>query len=499
MTTSSQDPVTTISGIHAMDRLAAPPPAWRTARLLALLALTLALAGTTAGCGTLVGYIVMKEPKPVVTGTTELTESVTIDSEPQGARIIKDGAPAGTTPAALDFTYQTQQREDHVPCWVGFALGPIDLATGAATIWAANRWWNRETILMLSGALYGGLGFLFSDLFGLACVFDKRELSPVTVPRRHTLTLAAGGSEESLILYAPTQSGNKRISTVIRGLEKFDWRRAKAHDTIAAYQDYLTKYPSGRWRQEARDGIEERHRKDADQLWQRAREQDTAAAYADYLDHCSPHCRDEARSRHWQAARRQDTVFAYTEYLDRCAPTCNDEARDRLVQLRSQERILAWWRSRPGHVVPQIPLDSIPSVVPALRAAGASTKDVVGMVADVAGMDRHVVGMVAVDSFAECLRALRQAGASTGDLARIITRNMQSVPGGNSLITFGKARITVWARSGKRSIVLDDRWTSALTDAGLAAKDIAALSSALLASGAGASQEEVRKEEAGYR
>jgi hypothetical protein len=293
-------------------------------------------------------------------------------------------------------------------------------------------------------------------------------------------------------------AGRRREEAETR-IEALDWLAARQQDSAIAYRQYMVEHPAGRQREEARTRMEE-------VAWQEAREQNTDAAYAKYLEHCSPRCREEARDRLLQAARRQDTVFAYMQYVDHCSPKCNNDASSRLLQLREKEKnspweksILAWWKSGPGHAVPEIPVDSLATVVPALRAAGAPVKDVVGMAAEVMGRDRHVVGMAGYDSFPDWLRALHQAGATTKDLSSIITRNMRSVSGGTSLLIFGKAKIAVWARWEKRSIVLDDHWASALAGAGFGERDIAELNAALLASGAGTSPDEVRRMVPGFR
>ena len=322
-----------------------PSASVHTARLYVMLAM--ALAETTSGCGTLASYIATR-PKPRVAETTDESESVTIDSEPSGARIVRNGTAVGTTPAALDFSYQIQKREERGYCWVGFAAGLVDLATGAATLWAANRWWDRHLALMMGGTVYGAFGFLSSELLGLACGAGTRSLAPLTIPREHTLTLAAGGWEESLTVRVPMEpsdlqegkgkerpeagighlamqrgrarddgaespvSRKRRVLGVIRGLERSDWQEAERQDTVAAYQRYLARYPTGGWRKDASDGIEQ-------SVWKHAKEQGTLEAYQDYQAKYPKgrwwqDASDTIERLVWEQARGRGTLKAYLDY-----------------------------------------------------------------------------------------------------------------------------------------------------------------------------------------
>ena len=184
MTIPGKGSHSTVSGISAATKSIVPSPASRAARLITLFALALASLGTTSGCGYAIGYHVM-EPTHVVTQATDETELVTIDSEPRGARITKDGAPAGTTPASLSLEYQIQRHEARGACLLGFSLALVDLATGVATMWAANRWWDRNPVLMGGGALYGGIFFLAGGRYGLGLFRgQERIVTPRPSPSR---------------------------------------------------------------------------------------------------------------------------------------------------------------------------------------------------------------------------------------------------------------------------------------------------------------------------
>lgn len=504
---------------------------------------------SSSGCVTL--YIGGKLPRAVVeTKTTPATQTVTIDSEPRGARVTKNGVALGTTPAKVNLLYDNAEREKRrQPCWAMIPFGLADLAAGGAGVWGSYLGYERThdpwgVIGMIAASLYGGLA-LAAALSELATSCRISAESPVVVAHEHTVQLDYRGFQESLVVRVPIGSSSSDAALVLArfsGLDAADWERAlelgtkaafaeyldqhpsgsrrdgaldridaldwetaRQQDSETGYRQYLKQHPSGRWRHEAQGWLEKAEARTEETAWQEASERDTIASWARYLDHCSPRCRGEAHSRHWQAARRQDTSIAYTQYLAHCAPGCNDEARSRLLEARWRESILAWWKSRPRPVVPDIPLASIPTVVEALRAAGASTQDLVGLLAELAGRDRRVVGFVILDPFPSCLRAIHQAGASPKDLARIITRsmasaqNVQGAPLEHMLIKSKETGITQWTRSGKGSIVLDDRWESALTSAGLGPGDIAALNAALLASGAGASRDDVRRAEPSYK
>lgn len=231
-----------------------------------------------AGCVTALGTQLL--PEVVITERSEATQSVTIDSEPEGARIVRDGVLLGTTPAALDFAYHRETRERRRRyCWLEFPFGLIDAGIGGLGVYAIasqHPWPEDKKGYYVAGLilapLYALVGSgLAATRLASACELEKHY---VDVPHDHHLVLRSATWEEPLDLQVPRESDS--ASAVVRDLEAFDWDRTKTLDSRAAYREYLDKYPSGKWRQEAEPRLEQLS-------WQEASQADTATSYWQYM------------------------------------------------------------------------------------------------------------------------------------------------------------------------------------------------------------------------
>jgi hypothetical protein len=231
-----------------------------------------------AGCATAIGTQLL--PRQVVIADSRASQVMTIHSEPEGARIVQDGVLLGTTPVALDLAYHRETRVRRRRfCWLQFPFGLIDAGTGVLGVYgiAEQRPWPDDKkgyyiAGLILAPLYALVGSGLATInLASACEEDSEH---VDVPHDHHLQLKAATWEEPLQVRVPTDS--KSASVVVRELEAFDWDRAKALDSIAAYRGYLDKYPTGRWRREAEPRL--------DQLaWQRASQADTVTSYWQYL------------------------------------------------------------------------------------------------------------------------------------------------------------------------------------------------------------------------
>jgi SPOR domain len=100
-----------------------------------------------------------------------------------------------------------------------------------------------------------------------------------------------------------------------------DWNKATAANTVAAYQDYLSKHPTGDHSTEASDKI---HSLQDDQAWSQAKQTDTLDAYHDYLQKqpTGSHVKDAQdaitglqRAADWKTAQSAGTVAALQDFL----------------------------------------------------------------------------------------------------------------------------------------------------------------------------------------
>ena len=102
---------------------------------------------------------------------------------------------------------------------------------------------------------------------------------------------------------------------------KEDWNKASSANTVAAYQDYLNKHPSGEHSADAQDRI---HTLQDDAAWSQAKQTNTVDAYKDYLQKqpAGSHDKDaqEAitaaqRAADWKVADAAGTSAAVQDFL----------------------------------------------------------------------------------------------------------------------------------------------------------------------------------------
>jgi hypothetical protein len=211
----------------------------------------------TAGCASLIAAGNLPS-HVVVFDETDQTQTVTVDSEPQGARVIRDGVTVGTTPAALDLAYKKQKSEGRLRyCWLQGSLALVDIAASGAGVWGSysglyqsgHRFWGVTGIV--GAGLYGLIGVIAGANAATGCPTDK-EAQSVVVPQNHPLRLVKDGWEESLNVRVPTPAGGDKIAVVFSGPA---WQEAKMQDTVPGYQDFLRRFPSGRWAEQAEKAI----------------------------------------------------------------------------------------------------------------------------------------------------------------------------------------------------------------------------------------------------
>jgi hypothetical protein len=119
-----------------------------------------------------------------------------------------------------------------------------------------------------------------------------------------------------------------------------DWQKAGAHNTVAAYQEFLQKHPNTRQSVVARDRIQVL---EDEKAWAQARQANTLAAFEDYLEEfpagihreeAQDHIAANERMTAWVAASATDTPEALEGFLDKFphGPQAN-QARAKLVQM----------------------------------------------------------------------------------------------------------------------------------------------------------------------
>ena len=168
-----------------------------------------------SGCATSIGLMTV-ENRPTVVGTRPETEWVTINSEPAGATVIRDDMVAGTTPLAMDFSYEMQDRKE--TCWWLMPFGLFDVAAGGVGIWSAFRYFpDGEARKITAGlsAVYAAIGLIGVLSPVLGCPSEQRPM-PLPVPREYSLQLRQGQVEKPLLLKIPLPNEEAEASVVFR-------------------------------------------------------------------------------------------------------------------------------------------------------------------------------------------------------------------------------------------------------------------------------------------
>ncbi|MGB7294175.1 MAG: hypothetical protein WBC70_01170 [Candidatus Aminicenantales bacterium] len=97
--------------------------------------------------------------------------------------------------------------------------------------------------------------------------------------------------------------------------ENKDWKNAESERSIAAYEDYLQRYPRGKFAEEGLSRIEALQ-------YEKAESTNTIEAYSDFLKrYAKGEFADKARSRveaiHFDAAKTANSIEAYQGFLER--------------------------------------------------------------------------------------------------------------------------------------------------------------------------------------
>ena len=132
------------------------------------------------------------------------------------------------------------------------------------------------------------------------------------------------------------------------GSAKEDWNKANATNTIAAYQDYLSKHPTGEHSGEASDRIRSLQDEEA---WSQAKQMDSIESYRDYLQKqpTGVHTKDardavtaHQRGADWKTAETAGTPEAIQDFLKKYPDgTEADQARAKLAELQGYKVHLA--------------------------------------------------------------------------------------------------------------------------------------------------------------
>ena len=127
-----------------------------------------------------------------------------------------------------------------------------------------------------------------------------------------------------------------------------DWNKANAANTVAAYQEYLSKHPTGDHSSDASDRI--RTLQD-DEAWSQAKQVNTADAYRDYLQKqpTGSHVKEAQdaataaeRAADWKTADSAGTAAAVQDFLKKYPTgTEADQARQKLATLAGYKVQLA--------------------------------------------------------------------------------------------------------------------------------------------------------------
>ncbi len=127
-----------------------------------------------------------------------------------------------------------------------------------------------------------------------------------------------------------------------------DWNKASTANTVAAYQEYLSKHPSGEHSSDASDRI---HSLQDDEAWQQAKQTNSADAYRDYLQKqpTGTHTKDaqdaltaEERATDWKTAESTGTVASLQDFLKKYPAGAEaDQARSKLAEMSGYKVHLA--------------------------------------------------------------------------------------------------------------------------------------------------------------
>jgi SPOR domain len=127
-----------------------------------------------------------------------------------------------------------------------------------------------------------------------------------------------------------------------------DWNKATSANTAAAYQDYLSKHPTGEHSSDARDKV--RTLQD-DEAWSEAQQANTLDAYRDYLQKqpTGSHVKEAQgavtplqRAADWKTAESTGTVAALQDFLKKYPTGAEaDEAHAKLNALNDYRVQLA--------------------------------------------------------------------------------------------------------------------------------------------------------------
>lgn len=104
-------------------------------------------------------------------------------------------------------------------------------------------------------------------------------------------------------------------------MEKTNYEKACQKNTLAAYNEYLSMYPKGKYVQDVRKRVAEIERKNEQDLYDYAAKVETAQAYEAYLKkYPNGRFAQEARGRLedmelWKKAKSANTIAAYRNYL----------------------------------------------------------------------------------------------------------------------------------------------------------------------------------------
>jgi len=129
---------------------------------------------------------------------------------------------------------------------------------------------------------------------------------------------------------------------------KEDWNKASTTNTVAAYQEYLSKHPTGEHSTEASDRI---HSLQDEEAWSQAKQANTLDAYHDYLQKqpTGSHIKDAQdaitalqRDADLKAAESTGTVAALQDFLKKYPTGAEaDEAKAKLSALNGYRVQLA--------------------------------------------------------------------------------------------------------------------------------------------------------------